>query len=282
MSSTSRSAASLEQAIEQTLQVQEQVQEQAGNQISESLSAINHPPTYERNTWIQEKTANEKTVNEKATNEKIALELRRIEALIFASHQPMSVSALQEHLTVDVSLDDILNTLVRDYKGRGVELVHTAGGWQFRTASDLSGLLTIVAREPKKLSRVALETLAIVAYHQPVTRAEIEDIRGVSTMRGTLDTLLETGWVRLRGRRKTIGRPVTYGTTPAFLIHFGLENLSDLPGLDELKGAGFIEGRVPAHVRVPTPSDDIALTFDEEPLDGPEAPLPEAPLLANL
>ncbi len=120
--------------------------------------------------------------------------------------------------------------------------------------------------EPRKLSRAALETLSIIAYHQPVTRAEIEDIRGVSLSKGTLDVLLETGWIRLRGRRKAPGRPVTYGTTEGFLVHFGLNRIDDLPGLEELKGAGFLEGRMPPGFGVPTPSDDPTLRPDEEPL----------------
>src|SRR6202008_531686 len=121
--------------------------------------------------------------------------------------------------------------------------------------------------EEKKLSRAALETLAIVAYHQPVTRAEIEDIRGVAISKGTLDLLLETGWVRLRGRRRAPGRPITYGTTEAFLIHFGLETIADLPGLEELKGAGLLDGRLPKDFAIPQPSDDLALAENEDPLE---------------
>jgi segregation and condensation protein B len=147
-----------------------------------------------------------------------------------------------------------------------VNLVELAGKWAFRTAEELGYLLSREALEPRKLSRAALETLSIVAYHQPVTRAEIEDIRGVSLSRGTLDVLLETGWVRLRGRRKTPGRPVTYGTTEQFLIHFGLSRIDDLPGVDELKGSGFLEGRLPPGFGVPVPSDDPALREDEDPL----------------
>ena len=129
----------------------------------------------------------------------------------------------------------------------------------------------------RKLSRAAVETLAIVAYHQPVTRAEIEEIRGVTTSKGTLDVLLETGWVRLRGRRKAPGRPVTYGTTEGFLSHFGLDALADLPGLDELKGAGLIEKSLPAGFNVPMPSDDPALREDEEPLEPGDLDLGLAP-----
>ena len=141
-----------------------------------------------------------------------------------------------------------------------------AGKWAFRTAEDLGYLLSREAVEPRKLSRAALETLSIIAYHQPVTRTEIEDIRGVSTSRGTLDVLIEAGWVRLRGRRKAPGRPVTYGTTEAFLVHFGLNRIDDLPGLDELKGSGFLDGRLPPGFGVPTPSDDPLLRDDEDPL----------------
>jgi segregation and condensation protein B len=206
-------------------------------------------------------------------DERRGFTLRRLEAIVFASVEPVSDADLALQVPHDLHLNDLMTQLQRDYQSRGVQLVHTAQGWQFRTAPDLTDLIAIVKEEPRKLSKVALETLAIIAYHQPVTRAEIEDIRGVSTMRGTLDTLLETGWVRLRGRRKTPGRPVTYGTTPAFLAHFGLEALSDLPGLEELKGAGFIEGRVPSHLHVPNPSDDPALNADEDPLEEDEATL---------
>ena len=143
------------------------------------------------------------------------------------------------------------------------------------TAGDLSFVLARDVVEPRRLSRAAMETLAIIAYHQPVTRAEIEGIRGVATSKGTLDTLLETGWIRLRGRRKAPGRPVTYGTTPEFLEHFGLDAIGDLPGLDELKGAGLLEGRIPPGMSVPVPSDSEVLREDEDPLesDDPYEPL---------
>jgi segregation and condensation protein B len=137
----------------------------------------------------------------------------------------------------------------------------------FRTAADLAWLLATGEGEVKRLSRAALETLAIVAYHQPVTRAEIEDIRGVAISKGTLDLLLETGWVRLRGRRRSPGRPITYGTTEAFLIHFGLQAIGDLPGLEELRGAGLFDGRLPQGFGIPEPCDDRGLAEDEDPLD---------------
>lgn len=192
---------------------------------------------------------------------------RLVEALIFASAEPVDEADLAAELPADVDLADVLARLVADYAGRGVELVRVAGRWQFRTAADLAARLVRDEVEPKKLGRAALEVLAIVAYHQPVTRAEIEQIRGVSMSRGTLDTLLETGWVRMRGRRRTPGRPVTWGTTDAFLVHFGLEAIRDLPGLEELKAAGLLDGQIPAGFQVPLP-DDSPLTAEEDPLEG--------------
>jgi segregation and condensation protein B len=152
------------------------------------------------------------------------------------------------------------------YAGRGVNLVQVDDSWAFRTAADLSFVIRRDENEVKKLSRAALEVLAIIAYHQPVTRAEIEDIRGVQTSKGTLDVLMEAGWVRFRGRRRTPGRPVTLGTTKDFLDHFGLEELRDLPGLEELKGAGLLSGRIPANFNIPSPLTNDELTEDEDPI----------------
>ena len=194
-------------------------------------------------------------------------ELRLLEALLFAASEPLDERKLSERLPEDVDVRAALRRLQAEYASRGVNLVRVAEKWTFRTANDLAWLLAPDAVEPKKLSRAALETLAIIAYHQPVTRAEIEDVRGVSASKGTLDVLLETGWVRLRGRRKSPGRPVTFGTTEAFLAHFGLESLGDLPGLEELKGAGLLEGGLPPGFSVPLPSDDPGLREDEEPLE---------------
>ena len=162
---------------------------------------------------------------------------------------------------------------------RGVNLVRIGGKWTFRTATDLSWLLSKETHETRKLSRAAIETLAIIAYHQPVTRTEIEEMRGVSTSKGSVDVLLETGWIRPRGRRKTPGRPVTYGTTEAFLSHFGLDAVGDLPGLEELKGAGLFDGRLPPGFSVPMPSDDPALRDDEDPLEPGDLDLGLAPPL---
>jgi segregation and condensation protein B len=195
-------------------------------------------------------------------------EARRIaEALLFASPEPLSANDLRSRLPEGADVEAILDELMADYGPRGVNLVRVSGRYTFRTAGDLAFLLARDVVEQRKLSRAAMETLAIITYHQPVTRAEIEEIRGVATSKGTLDTLLETGWIRLRGRRKVPGRPVTYGTTPDFLNHFGLDLIEDLPGLEELKGAGFIEGRAAAGLSVPVPSDADALREDEDPLD---------------
>ncbi|MET7243850.1 SMC-Scp complex subunit ScpB [Methylobacterium sp. EM32] len=188
---------------------------------------------------------------------------RLAEALIFCAPAPLSEADLAARLPPGTEIRAVLAEIADAYAPRGITLARVAGGYAFRTAPDLAPALRGGVPEARKLSRAALETLAIVAYHQPVTRAEIEEIRGVTTSKGSLDLLLETGWVRLRGRRRTPGRPVTYGTTPAFLDHFGLDAVSDLPGLDELKGLGLIEGRLPAGFRVPQPG---AAGLDEDPL----------------
>ena len=198
-----------------------------------------------------------------------AEEVRILEALLFAAATPLDEKTLASRLPAGTDVRSVLQQLQSDYAPRGVNLVRVGGKWALRTATDLAWLLTHESVVTRKLSRAAIETLAIVAYHQPVTRAEVEEIRGVSTSKGTLDVLLETGWIRLRGRRKAPGRPVTYGTNETFLSHFGLDALGDLPGLDELKGAGLVDAAVPADFAVPVPSDDPALRDDEEPL-GPE------------
>ena len=161
--------------------------------------------------------------------------LRLLEAVLFAAAEPFDEETLKKRLPAGADVKKLIATLAETYSGRGVNVVKVAGKWAIRTATDLGPLLAKHVGEPKKLSRAAVETLAIVAYHQPVTRAEIEEIRGVTISRGTLDLLIETGWVRLRGRRRTLGRPVTYGTTEDFLVHFGFEAIDDLPGLEELK-----------------------------------------------
>lgn len=192
--------------------------------------------------------------------------VRMVEAIVFASSDPVSERALEDRLPEGVELEPLMRELQQAYSTRGVNLVRVGDNWAFRTADDLGFLLQRESVEQRKLSRAALEVMAIIAYHQPVTRAEIEEIRGVSTSKGTLDVLLETEWVKMRGRRKTPGRPVTYGTTLNFLDHFGLEELKDLPGLDELKGAGLLRSQMPANFSVPVPNDSDELMDDEDPL----------------
>ena len=193
--------------------------------------------------------------------------LRIVEALLFAAAEPLDEAELARHFGQGEDVKALLEELQGLYAGRGVNLVRVAGKWAFRTADDLSFLLERQAVEQRRLSRAALETLAIIAYHQPVTRAEIEEIRGVSTSKGTIDVLLETGWIKLRGRRRAPGRPVTYGTTAAFLEHFGFEQIQDLPGLAELKGAGLLDSNLPPGFSMPSPDDGPHLRADEDPLE---------------
>jgi segregation and condensation protein B len=204
-------------------------------------------------------------------------ELRILEALLFASAEPLEQATLAKRMPEGVDIRAALAQLQAEYANRGVNLVRVANKWTFRTAGDLAWLMTRESTETRKLSRAAIEVLAIVAYHQPVTRAEIEEIRGVVTSKGTLDVLLETGWIKPRGRRKTPGRPLTFGTTDAFLAQFSLETLGDLPGLEELKGTGLLDSRLPTGFTVPTPSDDPTLRDDEEPLDPGDLDLALAP-----
>lgn len=192
--------------------------------------------------------------------------LRIIEALLFAAEEPLDESTLSNYFPAGEDVVALLEELQGLYAGRGINLVRVARRWAFRTADDLSFLLERHAVVQRRLSRAALETLAIIAYHQPVTRAEIEEIRGVSTSKGTLDVLLETGWIKMRGRRRAPGRPITYGTTDAFLEHFGFDTVGDLPGQAELKGAGLLDGNLPPGFMVPVPDDSETLREDEDPL----------------
>jgi segregation and condensation protein B len=203
--------------------------------------------------------------------------MRLLEALLFAAAVPLDEKTLGSRLPEDVDLKASLRALQAEYSTRGVNLVRIAGKWTFRTAGDLSWLLTKEATVPRKLSRAAIETLAVIAYHQPVTRAEVEEIRGVVMSKGTFDVLMETGWIKPRGRRKVPGRPITYGTTEDFLSHFGLEELGNLPGLEELKGSGLLDNRLPPGFAVPMPSDDPALRDDEDPLEPGDLDLGLAP-----
>jgi len=169
--------------------------------------------------------------------------LRLLEALLFASAEPLSEKTIAQHFDAGTDVTPLLLQLQASYAGHGVNLVERDGAWAFRTAADLGHQLRIARVQQRKLSRAAIETLAVIAYHQPVSRAEIETIRGVATARGTLDVLIEAGWIKPGRRRETPGRPGTWVTTEGFLDHFGLEGLSDLPGVDELKATGLLDKR---------------------------------------
>ena len=168
-------------------------------------------------------------------------QVRLLEALLFAAPAPLAEADLARRLGEDADVPGLLGELAAQYAERGVNLVRLAGGWTFRTAPDLASFLVSERPVSRRLSRAAVETLAIIAYHQPVTRAEIEAIRGVALARGTLDRLLEAGWVRPKGRRDSPGRPLNWATTSAFLAHFGLDGVTELPGLDELRAAGLLD-----------------------------------------
>ncbi len=195
---------------------------------------------------------------------------RRLEALLFAAAEPLSHADLAKRLPEGADIAAGLGALQARYADRGVALACVGGKWRFQTAADLAFLMTDEREEPRRLSRAAQEILAIVAYHQPVTRAEIELIRGVQTSRGSLDVLLELGLVRMRGRRRTPGRPVTYGTADRFLEHYGLASLADLPGAAEMKAAGLLDLNLPADFSVPDPSG--RRDEDEDPLEPGDAP----------
>lgn len=195
---------------------------------------------------------------------------RAVEALLFAAGEPLTIDAMRAHLGPDADIRAALARLEADYAGRGINLVRRGERWQFQTAADLAHLLRRDRDEPRKLSRAAVETLAIIAYHEPVSRAEIEAIRGVQISKGTLDVLMEAGWVRPAGRREVPGRPLTYATTPEFLVHFGLASRRDLPGIDDLRAAGLLdpvdlalEHAMPAHGNEDEPGDVAGAADDD-------------------
>lgn len=198
----------------------------------------------------------------------LAVTMREIEALLFAAPGPLSAADMAQRLKDGSDVGGALMALKRLYEGRGVNLVEVAGKWRFLTASDLGYVFGEVKEEPRRLSKAALETLAVVAYHQPVTRAEIEQVRGVAVSKGTLDALIEVGWVRPRGRRRAPGKPLTYGTTEDFLLHFGLSSVDDLPGKTDLVAQGLLDSRVIDIIDIPTPGSG---SDDEEPLDAAQA-----------
>jgi segregation and condensation protein B len=209
----------------------------------------------------------DETSDRSSAHEDHRLHLRMLEAILFASANPLSRGEMVARMPQGVDIDVLLHELQAAYAGRGVALRRSEDRWAFRTAEDLAFVLKKEVVQERKLSRAAVETLAVIAYHQPATRAEIEEVRGVQVSRGTLDVLLETGWIRLRGRRRTPGRPVTFGTTLAFLDHFGLESIRDLPGLADLRAAGLIETLAPPGEEMPAPDDSADLRDDEDPLE---------------
>lgn len=198
-----------------------------------------------------------------------AVRLRRIEALLFASPEPISEALILDRVP-GPPVRPLLTELQRHYEGRGINLRQVGGRWQFVTAADCAEVLVTHQEARRKLSRPALETLAIIAYHQPCSRAEIEDIRGVSVSKGSLDQLITLGWVKMRGRRDAPGRPLLYGTSQAFLEHFDLQSLGDLPGLQDLKAQGLLEGQLPPGFDVPRPTpidegvDDDEVMVEED------------------
>lgn len=194
--------------------------------------------------------------------------IRLMEALLFASSAPLTAREMHERMPEGADIGGILAALQKHYEGRGVHLIERDGAWAFRTAPDLSAALQLEREVQKKLSRAAMETLAIIAYHQPITRAEVENIRGVATHKGTLDALMEMGWIKPGRRRETPGRPLTWVSTTSFLDHFGLESIMDLPGLDDLKASGLLDRR-PAVEAVPQADDLFALPGENEDEDEP-------------
>jgi segregation and condensation protein B len=223
-------------------------------------------------TVLPESVAEQVAEQDANRQQRVAQDLRVLEALLFASAEPVPERAIAERLGEGADVPALLEDLKRLYDGRGVELLQANGRWAFRTAPDVTERLRLEKLVPRKLSRAAIETLAIVAYHQPVTRAEIEEIRGVVVSTGTVDILLEEGWIKPRGRKQVPGRPVMWGTSNAFLDHFGLESIQDLPGIDELRAAGLLDSR--GGVAYGTRSGETLL-FDTEESDEALEPLLE-------
>lgn len=213
-----------------------------------------------------------------AMEDVMAEALRRAEAVLFAAGEPLSAGQIAEILPQGVEPAQVLMELKRTYAGRGIQLMEVAGKWRFQTAEDLAFLFVEERHVQKKLSQAALETLAIIAYGQPVTRAEIEAVRGVAVSKGTIDTLLETGWIKTKGRRKTPGRPVTLGTTDKFLEHFGLEDLGVLPGKAELEAEGLLSDVIPEGFSA---DGMVADELTEDVLETPETRIEEPEFITD-
>ncbi len=225
------------------------------------MSADNPPPLADQIRRIEDAFAEGE---QRPRAEPSAEAIRAAEALLFAGGEPVTAKQLSERLGPAVDVAAVLMKLKADYAERGVQLVEAGGAWRFQSAPDLAGLFAETREARRRLPKAAMETLAVIAYHQPVTRAEIEEIRGVSLSRGSMELLLEIGWIRPRGRRRTPGRPLTFGTSDAFLSHFGLASLDALPGKDDLKALGLLDPRAANALEVPRPSDELA--SDEEAL----------------
>jgi segregation and condensation protein B len=226
------------------------------------MSAENEPPLADAIRRIEDAFADGGEDRPRAPPSADAI--RAAEALLFAGGEPITAKALGEKLGPAVDVAAVLMKLQADYAERGVLLVEAGGAWRFQSAPDLASFFAETRQSPRRLPKAAMETLAVIAYHQPVTRAEIEDIRGVSLSRGSMELLLEIGWIRPRGRRRTPGRPLTFGTTDVFLGQFGLASLDALPGKDDLKALGLLDPRAAQAIDVPRPTEEMA--SDEEPL----------------
>lgn len=257
---------------QQTAEVSEEIE--ATDEASEvpeaandaGTQAIEHElPDEDVDAPVDEPSSEDEINEEEAANYELDVEhIRMAEALLFAAAEPLNLATLKDRMPEGIYMPSVLEALQAQYDGRGVQLMNVAGKWAFRTAPDLSYMMEKERVEQRRLSRAAIETLAIIAYHQPVTRAEIEAIRGVGVSKGTVDVLMEVGWVKLRGRRRVPGRPVTYGTSEDFLDHFGLDMVKDLPGLEELKAAGLLDARLPPGFGVPMPEDELPEEDDDE------------------
>jgi len=231
--------------------------------LAEEIEAMNDEEAEDAEEIVKEKEApaaiEEGEISDAVWSAaQMAEHLRMAEALLFAAVEPLDEEAISARLPAGADVKTLLETLALQYENRGVVLSMAAGKFRFVTAADVAHVLEKEKIEPKKLTRAALETLAIIAYHQPCTRADIEDVRGVAVSPGSLDQLMEIGWIRMRGRRRSApGRPLLYGTTQAFLEHFNLESVTDLPGMADLKAAGLLDARLPPGFAVPAPSDDL-------------------------
>jgi len=260
-----------EEVAAEEVQVEEaQIEESRGEEAQVEDGA---PPDLPEPAQVHEVVAEIAAEESETAKARRSEDLRIVEALLFASSEPVAERALAERLPAGADITGLLEELRGLYQGRGIELIQGNGRWSFRTAPDLGDKLKLEKLVPRKLSRAAIETLAIIAYHQPATRAEVEEIRGVQVSPGTIDMLLEEGWIKPKGHKNAPGRPVLWGTTNAFLDHFGLESIQDLPGLDELKAAGLLDSRRGVSAYSTRARDGDASPFDTDVSDEALEPL---------